>query len=145
MAAQQFTLTYAPALGGEEKEDVVISTPRVNPGVGEIAVGFGDDVATRRGNEIVEGLRWLISGIRDNKLIDGGGFRGEALVTAASIDSLTESNRRTSDTLAGSAVLEEDLVVSMGATTTSLGYKVMHETDFEQLLRAVQEWLHKNG
>ncbi len=147
MAAQQFTLNYAPSLGGEEKKDVVISTPLVDPTANQIWVGFGDTVATRRGNEIVEGLRWLISGIRDLKLIEETTplFRGSALVVAANIDTLTESDRRISSSLAGSTVADPDLVVAMGDVTTALGYKTMHETDYEQLIRAVQEWLHKNG
>ena len=144
MAAQQFTLDLTP--GAQVKKDVIISTPLADPTANEIWVGFGDGVATRRGNEIVNGLLWLISGIRDRKLIDDSNqFTGFDLVTAANIDILQVSDRRTSSSLISSVVAAPDLVVAMGGSVTGLTYRVQHEVAFENLIRAVQEWLHKNG
>lgn len=147
MAAQQFTIVLTPGRPSEVKKDVTITTPLVDPGANEIWVGFGDTVATRRGNEIVEGLRWLVQGIRDRKLIDEESplFKGADLVTAANIDILTEANRRTSSSLAVSTVADPDLVVAMGDAVTDLTYRNIHDNAFEQLIRAVQEWLHANG
>ena len=147
MAAQQFTLEFTPSRGGEEKKDVVISTPLADPGVNDIWVGFGTTVATRRGTEILGAIAFLIRGIRDLKLIEEETplFRGSTLVVACDIDNQTEGNRRISATLIGSSVADDDVVVAMGAIPTAFGYKTMHETDYEQLRRAVQEWLHKNG
>jgi len=142
MAAQQFTLDYAPSLGGEGKKDVVISTPLADPTANQIWVGFGTTVATRRGTEIVSAMKFLIAGIRDRNL---SGFGGAALVSAVNIDIITLANRRTSSSLAVSTVADPDVVIAFGEGITALGYTVMHETDFEQLIRAVQEWLHANG
>ena len=143
MAAQQFTLAFNPA-GNEVKKDVVISTPLVDPGDNEIWVGFGTDVATYRGTEIVNAMKFLMSGIRDRNLLDAQ-FKDSALVTACSIDGITANNRRTSSDLATSVVADADVVIAMGTFVTATPYKVMHETHYEQLIRAVQEWLHKNG
>lgn len=146
MAAQQFTLTLTPGRDNVKK-DVAITTPLVDPGDDEIWVGFGTDVLTRRGTEITGGLQKLVDGIRDRKLIDEGTplFKGSALVTAVNLDVATVDDRRTSSSLAGSVVADADIVVAMGVNVTDLTYRTFHETSFEQLIRAVQEWLHKNG
>ena len=147
MAAQQFTIDFSPNPGAEVKKDVVISTPLVDPTSNEIWVGFGTLVPTRRGTEILSAIEFLISGIRDRKLIEEGSplFRGAEVVTATSIDVRTENDRRTSSSLAASTVADLDVVVAMGDAVTALGYKTFHETAYEQLRRAVQEWLHANG
>jgi len=147
MAAQQFTLDYSPTPGGGGKKDVVISTPLADPAPTEIWVGFGTAVATRRGSEIVNAMAFLMSGIRDRNLIDrpSPDFLHATMVTAVDIDRITTNGRRTAGDLATAVVTDTDVVIAMGLDVTEFGYKVMHETHYEQLLRAVQEWLHKNG
>lgn len=146
MAAQQFTLDMTPTKGSIKK-DVVISTPLVDPTTNEIWVGFGSTVPTRRGTEITNAINFLASGIRDRNLIDRGApdFMGASLITAVGIDNVTTSDRRTSGTLAEASVVDDDVVIGMGQTVTGLTYTVMHEAAIEQLIRAVQEWLYKNG
>ena len=144
MAAQQFTLILTPGRDNVKK-DVVISTPLADPTDNEIWVGFGSAVLTRRGTEITGGLQKLVDSIRDRKLIEDGGFKGLALVVAVNLDVATVNDRRTSSSLIGSTVADDDIVVAMGVNVTDLTYRVFHETSFEQLIRAVQEFLHKNG
>ena len=147
MAAQQFTLVLTPGLPTEVKKDVTITAALVDPADDEIWVGFGTGVATRRGSEITGGLQKLVDGIRDRKLIDEGPplFKGSALVTAVNLDVATVNDRRTASSLAAVTIADDDIVVAMGVNVTNLTYRVGHETAFEQLIRAVQEWLHKNG
>jgi hypothetical protein len=146
MAAQQFTIEFTPDLNAIKK-DVVISTPLVDPTANQIWVGFGTTVPTRRGTEITTGLRWLLAGIRDRHLIDYGlpDFKGAEIVTAADIDIKTEENRRTTSSLAASTVGDNDLVVAMGDSVTDLQQRNIIDNAIEVLIRAVQEWLYKNG
>lgn len=147
MAAQQFTLDYAPTPGQEVKKDVVITAAILDPTANQIYVAFGTTVATRRGTEIIAAIDFLSSGIRDRHLIDYGtpDFLASPMVTMCSIDAITVGNRRTAADLATAVIADDDIVIGMGETTTATGYKVMHETYLEQLKRAVIEWLHKNG
>ena len=147
MAAQQFSLIYSPNPGNEVKKDVTITATLVDPLANQIYVGFGTDVATRRGTEITNAIDFLASGIRDRNLIDRASpdFLNASMVTMCDIDNITASNRRTSGDLATAVVTTTDIVIGMAQGVTEFGYKVMHETHIEQLKRAVIEWLHKNG
>jgi hypothetical protein len=147
MAEVQFTLDYAPAPGENVKKDVVISALLVEPTANQLWVGLATDVPTRRGTEIISAIDFLSSGIRDRHLIDYGSpdFLASVMVTAVSIDAITESNRRTSATLLGVTPTPLDIMIGMGDVVTAAGYKVMHEAALEQLKRAVIEWLHANG
>jgi hypothetical protein len=146
MAAQQFTIEFTPDLSAIKK-DVVISTPLVDPTTNQIWVGFGTTVPTRRGTEIATGLRWLVDGIKDRNLIDRDSpdFKGSIIVSAVSIDQKTESDRRTSSGLVSASAADIDLVVAMGVSVTTLEYRNIIDNAFEVLIRAVQEWLYKNG
>jgi hypothetical protein len=146
MAAQQFTLNYSEP-GDEVKKDVVITALLVDPTDNQIYVGFGTDVPTRRGSEIIAAIDFLASGIRDRNLIDRGSpdFLASDMVTMVDINRITVGGRRTAADLATAVVTTTDVVIGMGLTTTAKGYKVMHETYIEQLKLAVIEWLHKNG
>jgi len=147
MAAQQFSLIYSPDPGKEVKKDVTITATLLDPLANQIYVGFGTTVPTRRGTEILSAIRFLSSGIRDRNLIDrpSPDFLNASMVTMCDIDSQTIGNRRTSGDLATAVVTDNDVVIGMAQGVTEFGYKVMHETYIEQLMRAVQEWLHKNG
>jgi len=147
MAAQQFTLEYAPRPGEQVKKDIVISSPLADPTPNQIWVGFGATVKPRRGTEILGTIEFLIAGIRDRSLIDrpAPDFKNANIVTAVDIDKRSTSNRRTSADIATSTVGDNDVAVGMGYAATEFGYKVFHEAAFEQLRRAVQEWLYKNG
>lgn len=146
MAAQQFTIEFTPGLD-TVKKDILISTPLVDPTDNQIWVGFGTTVSTRRGNEIITGLQFLVDGIRNRNLIDRGApdFKGSVIVTAVHIDTKTTSDRRTSSGLISATVADGDLVVAMGVSVTDLSQRNIIDNAFEQLLRAVQEWLHANG
>jgi hypothetical protein len=147
MAEVQFTLDYSPVPGENVKKDVVISALLVEPTANQLWVGLATGVPTRRGTEIISAIDFLSAGIRDRHLIDYGSpdFLASVMVTAVSIDDITESNRRTSATLLGVTPTPLDIMIGMGDTVTAKGYTVMHETHLEQLKRAVIEWLHANG
>ena len=143
MAAQQFTIDYSPTNEGLKK-DVVVSTSIAEPGANEIYVAFGDGVGQHRMNEIRNGLKWLDAGISERNLLDDA-FNGVALVTAADINSLTASNRRTSSSTTASSVAADDIVIGMGATVTANGQVGMQREAVNTLINAVQEWLGVNG
>jgi hypothetical protein len=147
MAEAQFTLDYSPAPGDNVKKDVVITAAVLDPAATEVYVAIATNVATRRGTEIISAIDFLSAGIRDRHLIDYGSpdFLASVMVTAVSINAITESNRRTSATLLGVTPTPLDIMIGMGDVVTAAGYKVMHEAALEQLKRAVIEWLHKNG
>ena len=147
MAAQQFSLLYSPDPGQEVKKDVTITATLLDPLANQIYVGFGTDVATRRGTEIISAIDFLASGIRDRNLIDRAtpDFLNASMVTMCDIDIQTIGNRRTAGDLATAVVTTTDVVIGMAQSVTASGYRVMHETTLEQLKRAVIEWLHKNG
>jgi len=147
MAAQQFTLDYSPSPGAQGKKDVVITEGLADPLPDQIWVGFGTSVATRRGSEIISAIDFLFSGIRDRNLIDrpAPDFLNAVMVTMCDIDIQTLANRRTSGDLATAVVTDTDVVIGMGHDVTEFGYKTLHETHLEQLKRAIQEWLYKNG
>ena len=92
-------------------------------------------------------MQWLMSGIRDRNLLSAGvpDFKGAELVTACNIDIKTESNRRTSSSLAASTVDDPDIVIALGANVTDLTYRNITDNAFEVCILAVIEWLHKNG
>jgi hypothetical protein len=143
MAEQQFTLVYSPNPGDNVTKDVVVTAAMVDPAPGEVWIGFGADVELRRTNEIDNAFQFLISGIRDRNLIDGEGFT--SVVTAVDINRITAGGRRTSSDMATTVVTATDVVIAIGATAGGSGYKVMIETTYEQLRRAVTQWMFKNS
>lgn len=146
MAAQQFTVELTPQLDALKK-DVVVSTPLVDPTANQVWAGFGTTVPTRRGNEIVNGITYLINGVRDRKLLEAGvpDFKGNSLVSAVSIDAIQDSNRRTASGIIAVVVLDDDLVIGIGDAVTALQYRNLLDNAFEVVLRALQEFLYKNG
>jgi len=145
MTAQIFILYVTPTQ--EVKKNVAIVPSVQDPGPNEVFVGFGATVSTRRGNEIVNTMEWLIDGIRSRNIIDRGppDLKGAPIVSAVNIDIRQVSDRRTSPTVAGATVADPDIVVAMGSNVTNLGQINITDNVFEQLRRAVIEWLHKNG
>ena len=97
-------------------QDTIIAVPS-----DRIAVYIGDAVDPGRQNEIINGWKWLWAGVRDRGLLeDGNSFAGAILYTAASINSLTEYNRRTAtDT---GFFNDDDVMLGLGdAITGSFG------------------------
>ena len=143
MAAQQFTVDFIPAKEGLKK-DVAVTGTVVDPTANQLYVGFGSAVETRRSNEIINGLLWLEQGISERNLLDVQ-FNGAILVTCASINALTESNRRTGVTLVAASFATDDIVIGMGTAVTAANQVEMIRSALGDLRRAVQEFLYKNG
>ena len=144
MTAQRFILAVTPGQSSEVKKDVTIAADMLDPTDDQIFVGWGTTVATRRGNEIINALERLLDGVRDRNLLNAD-YQGAALVSAINIDILQISDRRTSSSVAASTVADPDIVLGMGANVTALGHTNIIDNVCEQLRRAAQEWLHKNG
>lgn len=138
--AKQFTMDIL-AKNGPDKLGIVETDAVVDPGPAEIAIGFGDSVPEHRALEIINGWKWLWNGVRDRGLLDDQ-FSGALLITGAQIDSITESNRRTSSTVGDFAA--DDIFVAVGtgvATEAGLGRSatVMLESGFENLREFANE------
>ena len=99
--------------------------------VNEISIYIGDSVSEYRQNEIVNGWKWLVDGIRERSLLVAPPFRGAALITGASIDSLTEQNRRTSSDVGDFNA--DDVMVGIGANVTALGDTMVIDNAFRLL------------
>ena len=145
--AVRFDITITPGKPTEVKKDVTITAALADPTADLVSVQITDTVELRRGNEIVNTMEWLLNGVKDRNLIDYGSpdFKGSALVTAVLLDDRTTSNRRTAADSATAVVANGDIVLTMGANVTDLGNIVIIATAFEQLRRAVQEYLYANG
>jgi hypothetical protein len=145
MSEQQFTLIYSPSPGDNVVKDVVVTAAMVDPGPNEIWIGFGATVPTGRTAEIDNAFRFLISGIRDRNIIDVGNFA--SFVSAVDINRITAAGRRTSGDLLTAVVGPNDVVIAMGANVAvpAAGYKVFHEVHFENLRRAVAQFLQNGG
>ena len=146
MTEQVFTLTLTPGLD-VSKQDVVIGTTIVDPADNTVSIGYGSTVREGRGTEITNAIRFLLSGVRDRNLIEAGApdFKGLDLVTVVDIDRVTAADRRTSSTLTGSSVTNNDVVLTMDALVTTLQHRNIIDNAFEMIRRAVQEFLYKNG
>lgn len=86
-----------------------------------------------------------MQGISERNLLDDvADFQGNSLVTAVDIDQITTSNRRTSSGLIASTVGGDDIVLAYGSAVTAVQIGMLRTT-VNNLIRAVQEFLYKNG
>ena len=144
--AKQFTMDIL-AKNGSDKLSVVETDVLAAPGPSEIVIAIGDTVPEHRALEIMNGWEFLYEGIRDRGLLDDQ-FSGAILISGASVDSLTENNRRTSSTIGD--FNDDDVLVGVGlnvATEGGLGRSatVMIDAGFRQLREYANEnFFNKN-
>jgi len=127
----QVTITYNPPLEGALSK-IVYANTQVEPLDTELTIIVGAAVPLRRQTEIISAIKMLANGIRDRNLLEDQ-FKGLALVTAVSINSITANNRRTSSTFVGSSVVDTDIVIAMGLTATDHQHVLMLDTAIDAM------------
>jgi hypothetical protein len=94
---------------------IVVSDTLIAVPADRIAVYAGDNVDLGRQNEIINGWKWLWTGVRDRNLLDVQ-FNGNVLYSGAAIDSLTEYNRRTASVV--TSFTDDDIIIGLGNAVT---------------------------
>jgi hypothetical protein len=138
--ARQYTITMMPNGQGWKPEVTPSDAAAAAPGVNEMSIGYADDVETHRTLEMHNGWRWLWNGVRDRNLLDVQ-FVGSLLLTGANINSLTESNRRTSSDILDFATGDVWIGVGAGVSTGAIGRSAnqMLDSGFRMLREYAKE------
>jgi hypothetical protein len=129
---------YNPPIEGSRSAATYADT-EVDAGADDITLIVDDAVSLRRQTEIFNGLKLLVNYVRDNRLLEDGGFSGSAMTLAVNIDAATYPKVRTGADLLAVSFAAGDLALAMGATATGKQHVMPLDTAFDTLMDVLLE------
>lgn len=114
----EFAVTI-DAAGGHDKNAIVASATLTVPAANEVKLHIADGVDVHRRVEILEGWKWLYSGVRDRALLDVQ-FKDQPLATGVPVDDISIPARKTASDPALVAA-DGDILLSLGLGVTNEG------------------------